>query len=161
MSAPVDDPLAREHQRLRDEARAARREFARSPEGSFARTMQDAITDYLKARDEGVSREDALKGLEAVVRSCWPRGRNREWKYLCDTCDDTGWEYRECRPYRRCQPKHDDWPSERTHTYVTPCQCEKGDRFRKRAHQLDQEQELTQIAKRKKASGGFSRIGRR
>jgi hypothetical protein len=61
-----------------------------------------------------------------VVRAHWPLGRAGEWKYLCDDCRDTGWEYRRCKPYARCQPKHDDWDSEREHDYVVRCHCPKG-----------------------------------
>jgi hypothetical protein len=126
MSAPADDPLAQEHAQLRADARQQRREFAGSVEGKFAKVMWGAVSEYLQMRADGVAREDALKGLEDVVRAHWPRGRAREWKYLCDDCRDTGWEYRRCKPYARCQPKHDDWDSEREHDYVVRCHCPKG-----------------------------------
>jgi hypothetical protein len=161
MSAPTNDVLAQEHAQLRAAVRGSRKEFARSVEGQFARVMWGAVSEYLRMLADGVPREDALKGLEDVVRDVWPRGREREWKYLCDDCRDTGWEYRRCRAFNRCQPKHDDWPSEREHDCVVACHCPKGDRFKRRSAPISTEQELAQVGKtRRKSSGGWSRPGR-
>lgn len=160
MSAPPTDVLAQEHERLRADAKRARAEFARSPQGKWAAFMWGAVESYLRMRADGVPREDALKGLELVVREHWPRGREREWKYLCETCRDTGWRYDECRRFHRCKPEHDDLHEERSHVYVTPCSCSKGDRFRRQAETLDSEAELAQVGRRKKKPTGFTRIGR-
>lgn len=159
MSSPVSDPLAQEHAQLRAGVRQQRREFAGSVEGKFATVMWNAVKSYLRMREEGVPREDALKGLELVVREHWPRGRQREWKYLCDDCRDTGWKSGRCRPYARCKPDHDYLDADREHDFVSPCHCGQGDRFRRQSADMDSEAELAKVGRKRKTTN-WSRPGR-
>jgi hypothetical protein len=124
--------------------------------GAFVRTMRDAMTAYLGMRAQGVEREDAVKGLETVIRDAWPKP---ETKYPphCDLCEDTGYQEHRCRQYARCErprcsAKGEDW----THLYVRTCDCVKGQRFEPKAKYAP---ELATIGKVAKKRGGFSRMG--
>lgn len=150
------DPLREEHNRLRAEARASRREFSKNPVSRFAREMWDAITGYLGMRKDGVSREDACRGLEEVLRGLL---KVTKFPSACDTCDDTGWQERRCTHQMRCtrkwcamqHPAHE-------HTFVVPCHCPAGDSKRKRERQVDDElAAASRVQKRK--SRGFSHVG--
>lgn len=50
--------------------------------------LQSAMDDYLVMRAAGVSREDACKGLEGLLRALIPV--RRSWAYDCEACLDTG-----------------------------------------------------------------------
>lgn len=50
--------------------------------------LQEAMDDYLVMRKAGVSREDACKGLEGLLRVLIPI--RRHWAYDCEACLDTG-----------------------------------------------------------------------
>jgi hypothetical protein len=50
--------------------------------------LRDAMDDYLAMRAAGVSREDACKGLEGLLRVLLPV--QRSWAYDCEDCLDTG-----------------------------------------------------------------------
>lgn len=50
--------------------------------------LQSAMDDYLAMRAAGVSREDACKGLEGLLRALIPI--QRTWNYDCEACLDTG-----------------------------------------------------------------------
>jgi hypothetical protein len=148
---------AEELAELEARARSGRRSFARSPLGAFARAMRQVMRDYEGARAAGVSREDAVKGIEEVLREVWP-GKVTKFP-ACDGCDGTGWRLCYCTDALRCRRelctrRHPAWE----HTYVVPCECEKGDKFRPRLVQPD---DLGDVAKtRKRRSGGWSRMGR-
>jgi hypothetical protein len=127
--------------------------------GLFVRTMRDAMTAYLGMRAQGVEREDALKGLETVIRDAWPKPVTK-FGPKCETCADTGYEELVCRQWARCEraaPKDCDRRGETfTHPYVVPCLCPSGDKLRKRAFQAP---ELATVGKVAKKRGGFSRMG--
>lgn len=123
----------------------------------FVNAMQTVIRAYLEARRQGISRDDASKGVEEVLRSAWP-GRPTKFPHKCDACEDTGYEEHVCRPYVRCtrekcNQKGEAWQ----HLYVTPCQCEKGDKFRPKVYQP---QEAAQsVGKVRKPRTGWNRMG--
>lgn len=71
------------------EIRRQRRDAARQ-DGSFVTAMRECMAEYRKARAAGVSQEDACKGIEAVIRDVWPKGRDEPWHYVCEECQDTG-----------------------------------------------------------------------
>ncbi len=93
--------------------------------------LAPAIRHALKVRQElkqaGAS-ADGDQVLEDAVRKHWPRAR--DWHYLCDRCDDTGWVVHHCRPKQRCGrtfcDKHDAIGATYEHTYVIRCDCPKG-----------------------------------
>lgn len=136
--------------------RASRRAFARSPEGAFARAMRDAMGEYHKARAAGVSRDDAVKGLEHVLREVWP---NQPSKFgpACDACEDTGYVEHTCWDQHRCGRQRCARNPELQHAYVTPCHCAKGDLKRTRVRGV--EDQIAAAVKTAKKRGGFSRIG--
>jgi hypothetical protein len=97
---------------------------AAEPESSVpVKDLVSAMHDYLVMRDAGVSREDAVKGLEGLLRALMPLQRAEPWHVDCDRCDDTGWETRTCFPdapgrcgVRTCRKR-------REHTYAVACGC--------------------------------------
>ncbi len=133
------------HREIRRRIRAARRKQSQQW-GPLATAYGEmmAICDQMKT--DGVSREDRAKGIEATLRQMWPF--TREWKYLCNECNDTGLVMRICRDGARC-----DGTSTRAdssfqpagkfqrlctmqqsyeHEYGTPCFCSLGARFREK-----------------------------
>lgn len=155
MSLPAD-PIAAEHQALRKDAASKRREFAWSAPGRFARVMRDAITEFLKMRTAGVAHEDACKGLEGVIRDVWPARASKH--HPCDSCDDTGRRLTSCTHAMRCGRYNCSLAeAEWEHSYVVPCDCTQGDRYRHRPR--TEEDELAAVGRRKKPTRGFSRFG--
>jgi hypothetical protein len=142
---------------MRKSACAGRKAFAAvfSP---FVRAMRKAMGLYLTARDQGVSREDAEKGLELEIRGCWPKGVSK-FAPQCGSCDDTGWTEHTCWERHRCGREVCAKNPERQHLYVEPCGCANGDRMRKKIRTT--EDALAAVGRTaKKRSGSFSRIGR-
>lgn len=126
MSVDLDDP-----ETLRAAARRERRVFAQSPLSPFVTAMQACMRDYLAARAQGVSQEDAVKGLEEVVRAVWPARRSK-FPPACTVCEDLGWRLVECHHGLRCGRERCSWADETwTHPFVVPCGCAQGDRFRR------------------------------
>lgn len=85
--------------------------------------LQSAMDDYLAMRAAGVTREDAVKGLEGLLRVLLPMRRAEEWHYECVVCEDSGFEFRTCYPdtsyhcgMRSCRKR-------REHTYTVFCAC--------------------------------------
>lgn len=138
-------------------ARANRRAFASSPLSAFVRLMRTCIDLYLKARKDGVSREDGIKGIEAELRGAWPKAVSK-FTPACSSCDDTGWEEHLCFDRRRCGRKWcaDAHPAHE-HRYVIACVCPSGDKHRKRIATVEDEiARATRVAKKKPS---FTRIG--
>lgn len=149
---------------LRQQARAGRKAFAQSVLSRFVVKMREVIADYLKARSEGVSREDGIRGIETVLRAEWP-GRTSRYD-TCAGCDNTGWRLTECNHgmrcgRRRCAFEADDY----THTFVVPCECGLGDKFRETLRRRAEKaaggggDDLTAVGKTKKR-GSWARLGR-
>lgn len=94
-----------------------------------------AKDEYLKMRDAGVSQEDAIQGLEHVIRDVLQKiaPRERPWQDECGACDDTGWEVRRCYPdtANNCgrRTEHGE------HEYVSLCSCRPSNRTFHRHHQ--------------------------
>ena len=143
---------------VRKLAQQGRRAFEASPLSRFVRKMREVMDDYLKAREAGVSREDAVKGIEDVLRAEWT---HRPSKFdTCGACDNTGWRMTECIHGMRCN-RYKCGISESSwwHPYAVPCDCPNGDKHRKRLVQVDDELASIGKAKRRKKPGGFTRIG--
>jgi hypothetical protein len=147
------NPLPAEDRLARRKATTARTVTARSP---FVKAMIEAQAEYLSMRDQGVSQEDAIKGLEHVLREVWPK---HPTKFpVCEDCDGTGWADRQCRQYMRCErerchEKGDSWQ----HRYIVPCDCPRGDRFR--PHASNPDEGFDHVGKSPKPKS-FSRFGR-
>jgi hypothetical protein len=127
----------------RQEARRAqrdetRREALSAPQltgavsrGEARATVQqlaEATNDYLAMRRAGVSREDAVRGLEGLLRAFLVPGRSQPWRDECEACGDSGWEVRTCYtdqgPACGVRGCHRD----REHTYAVACSCRETNR---------------------------------
>ena len=122
---------------LRGEVARARR-GAQKQFGTLAQTFAAAMQIWDQQKAEGVPEAERQAGLEKTLRVAWPQVR--EWKYLCDRCGDTGYEYRHCpeihcgRPFKLPGQKPDDYAGRACrvpHGYVVPCACEKGQAIRR------------------------------
>jgi len=161
MSDDQDETIAPLNPRRGDDAasakasRTARSAFKKNS-SAFVRAMQSAMREYLAMRGQGVERDDAIRGVELVLRETWPA---KPTKFPpCDLCGDTGWSERVCQAYARCQralcsERGDGWE----HRYVIPCSCPRGDRFRPRPKG---EPEAIAAAGKVKKLPGFSKVGR-
>lgn len=143
---------------MRKAAREKRKAFAASVFSVFERAMRKAITLYLKARKDGVSREDGIKGLEEELRAAWPKSVSK-FAPACDACDDTGWTEHLCWADLRCGRK---WcaasASSFQHLYVDPCACANGDRMRKRVQTT--EDALVAVGRtQKRKARGWTQVG--
>lgn len=141
----------------RKAVRAARRAFRSSPDSAFVKTMRGVMEQYLKARSEGVSREDGIRGIEAELRAAWPKSVSK-FRPECDACDDLGWVERVCWDQHRCGRKVCAVNPERQHAYVEICHCPKGDRFRPKAWTPDDQ--IAAVGKTQRKKSGFTRVGR-
>lgn len=150
------DTLRDEHQALRKQARDSRRAFAQSASSGFVKAMQEAMNDYRQARADGVSRDDACKGIEAVLRDAWPH-RASKFAATCQACDDTGWREMFCDDRMRCGRQRCATNPEIQHAYVEPCQCPSGDKKRARVRTGDDA--MAAVSKTAKKRGGFTRFG--
>jgi len=154
-----DDVMREEHNRLKAEARANRRAFFKSEDSAFVKEMKQAQKSYVQMRSEGVSLDDACRGLEAVLRGAWPKPATK-FPAQCEACEDGGWRFRTCADQMRCGRM---WCANQhpasEHTYVEPCGCVAGDRHQKRIAQVDDEIAAAgRMAKRK--TRGWSAVGR-
>lgn len=142
---------------LRKLARDGRKAFTASPDSRFVQVMRETMKEYIAAREQGVSREDAVKGIESVLREVWPQ---RTSKFdTCAECDGGGWRITVCDYNLRCGRK---WcastPPEWEHNYAVPCDCVSGDRMRPKPRAAGDE--LTTVGRTKRRrQGGFSRMG--
>lgn len=85
----------------------------------LVQSIMGAIAQRDAQKAAGASDAELDANLEATLRACWPV--TREWKYLCETCGDTGWRVQTC-PADPCLRDRPHLP----HEYVTPCWCAKG-----------------------------------
>lgn len=135
-------------------AREARKGFVQTL-GRIARTLMDAMTEFARMRQQGVSHDDACRGLEGVLRDVWPAS---QYQPACAICEDVGWEERVCQHRVRCGRKwcglaEPAWE----HRYVSPCACGAGDRHRERVYQP--EDAIAAVGRTQRPRRGFSRIG--
>lgn len=139
-------------------ARKGRQAFAATVASVFVRAMQAALALYLKARDQGVSREDGIRGLEEELRAAWPKTVSK-FKPTCDACEDTGFVDHVCWAQMRCGREVCAKNPERQHGYVEICHCTSGDRKRGRGP-VTPDDAITAAGKTQRKRGGFSRMGR-
>ena len=84
--------------------------------------IQRAVKVWSAIKADG-ARADADAYLEKAVRDAWPPAR--EWKYLCDRCNDTGWELDWCVAGARCGRRWCEQQPEYGHEYMRRCVCAK------------------------------------
>lgn len=123
---------------------------------SLAKELWGAMTEYHKMRAAGLSRIDAVKGLETVLRALWPLPPTK-FEPRCQNCEDTGYSQRLCWDQERCGRKFCANHAEYEHPYVEPCFCLSGERHKARtASAADVAASLGKVSKPKR---GFSRMG--
>jgi len=145
----------------------------KNPEGTgrLARLYREALQYMDAQKAAGVPFLDRIKGLDQVLRSAWPQGR--EWHYLCEQCNDTGLVVSVCRKGARCNgiSTRTDSPgqqpgkyrrlcalnpnSDYEHDYSAPCWCAAGGRWRQKPPSTD---DGTNVGKSKPKP--WSRAGR-
>lgn len=148
MSVIAQDPDVVEARR---NVRINRSEFQKSTAGKFARTMMAAMREFEKMRGEGVPFDDAVKGIEAVLRASWP-GKTTKFE-ACPSCQNTGWRLTTCQYGARCGRERicGNSPPSWEHPYVVPCDCSLGDKFRPVVRSA--EEALTAVGRAKKGKG--------
>lgn len=87
-----------------------------------------AVREAEELRAAGADAETVARGLEMVVRERWPKpkGRTEPWRYLCESCSDSGLTLRA--------------EVNRLGIHVKtgyPCACEQGQRFREKPKTAD------------------------
>lgn len=153
------DPLRDEHESLQRAVAAARCNYSVSVEGAFARTMMDAMDEFHRMRSEGVSFEDGVRGIESVLRSCWPKPVSK-FPPLCDECHGSGYRERTCCDRMRCQRERcNQAHAAFEHRYVEFCHCGAADRFRRTPS--EPEDAVVAVGRVKKKPRGWSGVGRR
>lgn len=125
------DELRAAHTELRKAVRASRAAFRQSPVSRFVRSMIGAMNEFYRMRKEGVSREDGVRGIEAILRDAWPH-RPSKFEAKCLSCDDTGWRELFCDDHMRCGRERCAKNPSIQHAYVEPCHCASGERKTKR-----------------------------
>jgi hypothetical protein len=120
--------------------------------------MEYALALYLKARGEGVSREDGIRGLEEELRAAWPKGVSK-FKPACEDCEDTGFIDRVCWERMRCGREVCAKNPDRQHGYVDICHCPNGEKKRGR-RAFTPDDAITAAGRTQKKRGGFARVGR-
>jgi hypothetical protein len=93
-------------------------------DGKLAAIFRDTMVMWDQLKANGASLDERVRGLENVLRGAWPF--TREWKYVCDHCNDTGLMMAECPGDRTCgRPRPHG-----AHEFGRSCWCELGKKFR-------------------------------
>lgn len=125
-----------------------KREEARSSIG-LAEALAKAQAEYLQMRAQGVSREDAVRGIEQVLRDLYPL--RRLWRYHCETCQDLGWAIE--RVAYRLDPKL-------TYEAAVFCSCRYGlARLEAERQREARTHDVTQAGRTSRRRSGFVRVG--
>ncbi len=121
-SMNVIDTLRQAHQELRRAVPSARRKAAKD-EGRLSASFREAMLLWDQQKASGVPLADRLKGLDGLLRQVWPF--TREWKFLCEQCNDYGLIMADCPGDATCGRSRPHLP----HDYGRPCWCAKGRAF--------------------------------
>lgn len=135
--------------------KASRRAFATTPASRFVKAMWQAMALYLGARRDGVSREDAARGLEEELRAAWPKSVSK-FAPACGDCEDTGYVEHICWERHRCGRRTCAENPERQHAFVEPCICAKGQKFTAKVRHVS---DAIAAAGRTQKKRGMSRFG--
>ncbi len=123
---------------------------------SLSGTIAECLRLTAKMRQDGATPDEIHAYIEAVLRESWPKGR--VWKYICDRCQDTGWEYFQCAGSQVVGPSDcARTKAHLPHNYVEYCTCEKGNRMAG-ARAMAAPDALESVAK--KPAKSFSKWGR-
>jgi hypothetical protein len=124
-----------------------------STQRRLGKAVVEAVAEFRRMRREGVSVQDAAKGIEYVLRDAWPVTIPEDDPRLhraCLTCDDTGWEPYTARHRAVREPVQ----------FVRFCHCLRGqNRLRnceKSDPKSDEDALISGAAQRRKS--GFKRI---
>jgi hypothetical protein len=153
------NPLQAEDAAEAADARHRRSRFERSKFGPFTRKLDGVMGEYLAARKQGLGRDICVNGLLEFIKSDWPMPLT---KFLpdCEECQDSGrrvmtcWDQQRCGR-KRCALQHPSFE----HSYVVPCDCVKGDRFRPRTYAADDQLEAVGKPSKPKKKSTWKRMG--
>jgi hypothetical protein len=123
--ADAHGPSALAHAFAKLSAAVKRRRRHDTTSSVLGQTIREALQLRAKMRTDGASEQELAEGFERTVRSAWPF--TREWKYLCQNCDDTGGEIRRCSGTDGSCRRDDPHAA---HEFLVPCWCSRGKRFR-------------------------------
>lgn len=105
----------------------------------LTRSLHGIVADVIEVRnalrDQGQTELEIARTTGRMLRERWPA--EREWKYLCVDCGDTGWKFKHCTDRHHCgRPFHlhsrpsDDYTGRgkctADHAYMEPCRCTRG-----------------------------------
>lgn len=149
---PALDALLKSHQELR-KAVPKLRKTARETDGDLHALGRETFRIWDRMRDNGESFNQRCAYLVGILKQILRHGR--EWKYLCERCDDYGLELHECSGDATCGRHRVHLP----HSYGKPCVCSKGRAFEKPAKDVYPE-DFTQAGRTAKPKPrGFQRMG--
>lgn len=94
---------------------------------TLGRVITEAMDLACQMRANGVPDAEIVAGIERTVRQSWPF--TREWKFLCNHCDDLGAIWHTCPGDGTCGRSG---KVHGPHRYVEPCWCDLGRRFREK-----------------------------
>jgi ferredoxin len=95
---------------------------------------------------DGATREAANDIVAKALEQAWPKGRNEPWRYLCESCQDSGWRVFRCRGDASCGRVR----VHLEHEYVQLCWCAKGQDMKPKSRGTDDE--LASVGKTQKPS---------
>ena len=147
---PSLDALRKSHQELR-KAVPKLRAIARQEDGDLHALGKETFRIWDRMRENGESFEDRCAYLVGILKQILRFGR--EWKYLCQQCDDYGLILAECSGDSACG-RH---KPHLAHSFGTPCVCSKGNAFRAPAPTSSDYTAAGKTAKPKPR--GFQRMG--
>jgi hypothetical protein len=94
--------------------------------GPLAQTYMAAMHAWDDQKAMGATFAQRAANFRKTLMAAWPRGREEEWKYLCDACNDYGLVITECLGDATCGRGKPHL----AHTFGRPCWCANGQRFR-------------------------------
>lgn len=118
------DQLKEAHKALRKIVPFQRRQAAKD-DGDLHALGRETFRIWDQMKADGATWDERISFLTGVLKQVLKYGR--EWKYLCQQCDDYGLVISECPGDRTCGR---DRPH-LTHTFGTPCVCSKGRAYEK------------------------------
>lgn len=120
-------------------------------DGQIRKILKDAMLAWDAMKVDGIGLTERVKALAATLRQSW--WFTREWKYLCQSCDDTGLVISACDGDATCGRGKPHGP----HTFGTPCWCSLGVKFRPKPLPNPDDVEA---AGRMPKTKSFARVGR-
>lgn len=116
---------------------------------TLGQLVRDLSEMRAELRELGSDDQAIRLATERLVRQRWPFAR--EWKFVCQRCDDYGLEMACCPGDRTCGRDKAHLP----HEFGVPCWCSAGAKFQKRA--LNPEADFQQAGKVQKPMKRFGR----